>query len=149
MPPGLHVHAFNHLLGEYGVSFFAAKNEAVKYSKNFPDSLNNAPMLVPSNETPLRNALMQWFEQTEINPCIVGEFDDSALMKAFGQAGVGVFSAPTVIEQEVQQQYNVKIIGRTSEIRECFYAITAERKLKHPAVVAVSHAARQGFSVTS
>jgi LysR family transcriptional activator of nhaA len=147
IPPGLHVHAFNHLLGECGVSFFAAKKEAAKYSKNFPQSLDNAPMLVPSNETPLRNALMQWFEQAGVNPRIAGEFDDSALMKAFGQAGVGVFSAPTVIEQEVQQQYDVKIIGRTLEIRERFYVITAERKLKHPAVVAVSQAARQGFSV--
>jgi len=148
IPPGLHVHAFNHLLGECGISFFAAQKEAAKYCKNFPQSLDNAPILVPSNETPLRNALMQWFEKTEINPCIVGEFDDSALMKAFGQAGVGIFSAPTVIEQEVQQQYDVRIIGRTLEIRECFYVITAERKLKHPAVLAVSQAARQGFSVS-
>ncbi len=143
IPPGMSVRAFNHQLGECGVSFFAAKNQAAAYSDNFPQSLDGAPMLVPCNGTTLRGALMQWFERLQINPRIVGEFDDSALMKAFGQAGVGIFSAPTVIEQEVRQQYNVDTIGYTADICERFYAISAERKLKHPAVVAVSQAARQ------
>ncbi|MCF6283319.1 MAG: transcriptional activator NhaR [Candidatus Polarisedimenticolaceae bacterium] len=141
MPPGMNVRAFNHFLGKCGVSFFATKGQATRYRANFPHSLDGAPMLVPSNDTALRGTLMQWFEQTAITPRIVGEFDDSALMKVFGQAGVGIFSAPTVIEQEVQQQYHVEAIGRTTEIHERFYAISAERKLKHPAVVAVSHAA--------
>ena len=142
MPPGMNVRAFNHPLGECGVSFFAAKKQAATYSDNFPHSLDGAPMLVPSADTTLRGELAQWFERIQIYPRIVGEFDDSALMKAFGQAGVGIFSAPTVIEQEVRRQYNVEIIGRTVDIRERFYAISAERKLKHPAVMAVSHAAR-------
>jgi len=143
IPPGMNVKAFNHLLGECGVSFFAAKHQATTYRDNFPHSLGGAPILLPSDDTTLYSSLTQWFEQIKIAPIAVGTFDDSALMKAFGQAGVGVFSAPTVIEQEIQQQYNVETIGRTNDIREHFYAISAERKLKHPAVVAVSHAARQ------
>lgn len=145
IPPGMNVKAFNHLLGECGVSFFAVKEQAALYGDNFPFSLSGAPMLVPSEDTTLRSELTQWFERIQIYPRIVGEFDDSALMKAFGQAGVGIFSAPTVIEQEVRQQYNVEIIGHTADIRERFYAISAERKLKHPAVVAVSDAARRDF----
>jgi len=142
IPPGMSVKAFNHLLGECGVSFFAAKHQADTYRDNFPNSLDGAPILLPSDDTMLYSSLTQWFEQIKIAPIAVGTFDDSALMKAFGQAGVGVFSAPTVIEQEIRQQYNVETIGRTDDIRERFYAISAERKLKHPAVVAVSHAAR-------
>ncbi len=142
IPPGMNVRAFNHLLGECGVSFFAAKHQAITYQDNFPDSLDGAPMLLPSDDTTLYSSLLQWFEQIKVIPIAVGTFDDSALMKAFGQAGVGIFSAPTVIEKEVQQQYSVEIIGRTDEVRECFYAISAERKLKHPAVLAVSRVAR-------
>ena len=142
MPPGVNVRAFNHLLGKCGLSFFAAKRAAPTYRDNFPHSLDGAPMLVPSYDTTLRGDLTQWFERIAVSPRIVGEFDDSALMKVFGQAGVGLFSAPTVIEQEIQQQYTVEIIGRTTEIHERFYAISAERKLKHPAVVAVSYVAR-------
>jgi len=145
IPPGMNVRAFNHLLGECGVSFFAAKHQAAIYHDNFPHSLDSAPILLPSNDTTLYSSLTKWFEQIQVAPITVGTFDDSALMKAFGQAGVGVFSAPTVIEQEIRQQYNVEIIGRTKDIRECFYAISAERKLKHPAVLAVSHAARHNI----
>ena len=143
IPPGMSVRAFNHLLGECGVSFFVAKNQAATYRDDFPRSLDRAPMLLPSGDTTLYGSLMQWFGQIQVAPVAAGAFDDSALMKAFGQAGVGIFSAPTVIEQEVRRQYNVEIIGRTLDIRERFYAISVERKLKHPAVVAVSHGARQ------
>jgi LysR family transcriptional activator of nhaA len=145
IPPGMNVRAFNHPLGSCGVSFFAAKSQAAAYREDFPRSLDSAPMLLPSDDTTLYSSLTRWFDQIKIVPKAVGTFDDSALMKAFGQAGVGVFSAPTVIEQEVQQQYSVEIIGRTEEIRESFYAISAERKLKHPAVLAVSHAARHNI----
>ncbi len=145
IPPGMNVRAFNHLLGECGVSFFAAKHQAITYQDNFPHSLDGAPMLLPSDDTTLYSSLLQWFEQIKVIPIAVGTFDDSALMKAFGQAGVGIFSAPTVIEKEVQQQYSVETIGRTGEVRECFYAISAERKLKHPAVLAVSRVARNNI----
>ncbi len=145
IPPGMNVRAFNHLLGECGVSFFAAKHQADAYQEHFPRSLDGAPMLLPSDDTTLYSSLLQWFEQIKVIPIAVGTFDDSALMKAFGQAGVGIFSAPTVIEREVQQQYNVDIVGRTDEVRESFYAISAERKLKHPAVLAVSRVARNNI----
>lgn len=136
------VRAFNHLLGECGITFFAARKLAPSYRRGFPQSLNAAPMLLPATNTALRGALGQWFDQQEIQPRIAGEFEDSALMKAFGQAGVGVFIAPSVIEDEVMRQYDVKPVGRVESVRERFYAISAERRLRHPAVVAVSNAAR-------
>lgn len=136
------VRAFNHLLGECGITFFAARGLAASYRSRFPESLRDAPMLLPATNTALRGALMQWLDQLNIRPRIAGEFDDSALMSAFGQAGVGIFIAPDVIEQEVTRQYDVEPIGRTDRVRERFYAISAERRLRHPAVVAVSNAAR-------
>ncbi len=142
MPPATNVRAFNHLLGECGTTFFAARALATRYRRNFPRTLNNAPMLLPTANSAVRVALAQWFDEVEIQPHIIGEFDDSALAKAFGQAGVGIFAAPTVIEQEIIRQYQVKPVGRTDKIRQQFYAISAERRLKHPAVVAVSHVAR-------
>lgn len=136
------VRAFNHLLGECGISFFAARSIADRYREGFPGSLRDAPMLLPATNTALRGALMQWLDRLEIRPRIAGEFADSALMKSFGQAGVGVFISPDVIEREVTRQYDVEVIGRSGEVRERFYAISAERRLRHPAVVAVSEAAR-------
>jgi LysR family transcriptional regulator, transcriptional activator of nhaA len=136
------VRAFNHLLGECGVTFFAARKLAARLQKHFPDSLAQAPMLMPATNTALRGALTQWLGQQSIQPRIAGEFEDRALMKAFGQAGVGVFPAPSVIEQEIVNQYRVQMIGRTERVRERFFAISAERKLRHPAVVAISDAAR-------
>lgn len=136
------VRAFNHLLGECGIVFFAARKLAPTYRRRFPKSLHGAPLLLPAANTAVRGALMQWLDRSDIRPRVVGEFDDSALMKAFGQAGAGVFLAPSVIEREVMRQYDVQPVGRTDEVRERFYAISAERKLRHPAVVAVNDAAR-------
>ncbi len=141
--PTSNVRAFNHLLGECGTTFFAAPSLAHGYRKNFPGSLMDAPLLLPTRETAIRSSLTQWFDELQIRPNPVGEFDDSALMKAFGQAGVGLFSAPTVIETEVIRQYKVEIVGRAENVREQFYAISAERKLKHPAVIAIRDTARQ------
>ena len=141
--PASNVRAFNHLLGECGTTFFATPELASHYRNNFPSSLKNAPILLPTRETAIRHTLDQWFDELQFHPTVIGEFDDSALMKAFGQAGVGVFTAPTAIENEVIRQYKVKIIGQTETVREQFYAISAERKLKHPAVVAIRDTARQ------
>ncbi|MGA7801011.1 MAG: transcriptional activator NhaR [Gammaproteobacteria bacterium] len=138
----LNVRAFNHLLGECGVTFFAARTLATRYRRRFPESLADAPMLLPTTSTAVRGALMQWLDQQGIRPRIVGEFDDSALMNAFGQRAVGVFVAPSVVEREITRQYDVRPIGRTDRVRERYYAISAERRLRHPAVVAVSQAAR-------
>ncbi len=142
MPPSANVRAFNHLLGECGITFFAARELAAGYRDGFPGSLARAPMLLPATNSALRGALMQWLDELAIAPRVAGEFDDSALMNAFGQAGVGVFLAPSAIEAELTRQYDVEPIGRTDRVRENFYAISAERRLRHPAVLAIREAAR-------
>jgi len=144
--PGVRVRAFSHLLGSCGVSFFAKPALATKYRKNFPASLDRAPMLLPLENAVVRRSLEQWFEAQNIRPRVVGQFQDSALLKVFGQAGLGVFAAPTAVEQDVRRHYNVSVVGRTDAVTERFYAISVERKLKHPAVVAISESARQTFS---
>jgi LysR family transcriptional activator of nhaA len=143
LPPGSGVKAFNHLLGECGVSFFAAPGLIGKGKKRFPQCLDGAPFLLPAEETVLRRSLEQWFDQQGIRPVPVAEFQDSALLKVFGQDGKGVFCAPTVTEDTVKRQYRVRVLGRTSEIRERFYAISAERRLKHPAVKAIWESAQR------
>lgn len=138
----VHVRAFNHPLGECGIRFFGAPDLAARYRPGFPHSLHDAPMLVPVEGTALRGALMHWFDGQGIRPRITGEFEDQALIQAFGQSGVGVFVSPSVIAAEIAQQHGVEPIGDTREVRERYFAITTERRLRHPAVVAVSQAAR-------
>jgi LysR family transcriptional activator of nhaA len=138
----INVRAFNHPLGECGITFFAAPGLAAGYRAGFPGSLRDAPMLVPAESTALRGALMHWFDQLGIRPQIVGEFEDRALMHAFGQSGVGVFMSPSVIDDEIAQQHGVAAIGSTDAVRERYYAISTERRLRHAGVVAVSQAAR-------
>ncbi|NOK14340.1 transcriptional activator NhaR [Corallococcus exercitus] len=135
------VRSFNHLLGKCGVTFFAAQPLA-HLRKDFPRSLDGAPMLLPSEESSVRRSLDLWFERLGIRPLIAGDFDDSALLQAFGQKGHGIFAMPSIIDAEVQRQFNVTAIGHTDEIEQCFYAITVERRLRHPAVVAIAEAAR-------
>ena len=142
IPQDVSVRGFNHPLGDSGITFFASRSKARKLAKGFPRSLDGSPMVLPGEATTIRGILMQWLERQRIYPQIVGEFDDSALMKAFGSAGVGVFIAPTAIEEEIQQQYGVVSIGQTDEVRDKFYAISVERKISHPAVAAVTEAAR-------
>ncbi len=142
VPPGSNIRAYNHLLGETGVSFFGVRSLAVPLRRKFPASLSAAPLLLPLEHLPLRRALEQWFERNQVQPKVVAEFEDSALLKAFGADGLGVFAAPTVVEAEVMAQYGVEVVGRSEEVKERFYAISAERRLKHPAVVAISDAAR-------
>lgn len=135
------VKAWNHRLGDCGTTFFAAPRHA-GLRRGFPRSLGGAPVLLPSEGTALRRSLEAWFDATGVRPSITGEFDDSALMKAFGARGLGVFPAPSVLEEEIRGQYGVVPIGRAEEARESFYAITVERRLRHPAVAAVAEAAR-------
>jgi LysR family transcriptional activator of nhaA len=137
------VRAFNHLLGSCGVSFFAKPAIAAKYRKTFPASLDGAPLLLPLENAALRRSLDQWFESQGIHPRVVGEFQDSALLKVFGEAGVGIFTAPTAVEDDVRKHHGVSVLGRTEAVMERFYAISVERRLKHPAVVAISQSARQ------
>ncbi len=139
----LSIKAYNHLLGECGVSFFGVEKLAKLLQPNFPYSLDESPMLLPLAMSSLRGMLDQWFERIDVHPVVIGEFEDNALLKVFGQAGEGIFMAPTVIEKEVEQQYQVQVIGRTNKIREKFYAISVERIIRHPAVAAISEAAQQ------
>lgn len=141
--PTVNVKAFNHLLGDCGVTVLATPEVARNYRKGFPHSLNGAPMLLPAEKTSVRRSLDQWFQLNDIHPQIVAEFEDSALLKVFGQSGLGLFPAPTAIEKEIKQQYRVASVGRLDEVRERFYAISVERRLRHPAVVAISEAAKE------
>ena len=140
------VEGFNHLLGESRVSFFASKDVAPRLKKGFPKSLNGEPVLLPSDHTQVRRSLNHWFDSKRIHPIVAGEFDDSALMFWFGQSGVGVFPAPTMMERAIEREFGVKVIGQAGDVREQFYAISMERKLNHPAVVAVCDAARKSLS---
>jgi len=142
LTPETHVRAFNHLLGECGVTVFGAEQLAKQFKRDFPDSLHDAPMLLPTQNTSLRRALEQWFDEREIQPHVMHEFEDSAILKVFGQEGEGLFVTPSAIEAEVKRQYSVRVVGRIPEVKERFYAISVERRLKHPAVVAISNAAR-------
>jgi len=140
--PLVRVRAFNHLLGTCGVTLFGASSLAARYRKGFPACLDGAPFLLPLEGSTLRSAMEQWFDSGNIRPRLVGEFKDSALMGTFGQAGAGLFAAPSAIEKEVREHYRVSAIGRLDSVIERFYAISVERKLKHPAVVTISDAAR-------
>ena len=145
VPPTVHVKAYSHLLGDSDVTCFAAPALARRLRGGFPQSLTGAPMLLPGDGTVVRRQLEDWFQATGIRPAIVGEFDDSALMKAFGEQGAGVFVGPTVIGEEIRRQYRVQSIGPIDAVRERFYAISYERRIKHPAVVAIAEAARSGL----
>jgi LysR family transcriptional activator of nhaA len=143
VPTGSAIRAFNHLLGDTGVSFFGTGPLVSARRRGFPGSLDGAPMLLPLEGLPLRRSLNQWFDRHRIRPRPVAEFEDSALLKVFGADGAGLFAAPTVVEAEVIAQHGVELLGRTDEVRERFYAISVERRLKNPAVVAITEAARR------
>jgi LysR family transcriptional activator of nhaA len=140
--PGIKVHAVNHLLGECGTSFLAKPKIARAYRAGFPRSLEGVPFLLPGVHTTLRRALDQWFNATRVRPAVVGEFDDSALMCAFGEEGKGVFPIPTVFEAEFRRIYKVELVGHEKILRQQFYAISVDRRIPHPAVTAIIKAAR-------
>ena len=142
LSPALNIRAYNHLLGESGISFFARESEAEVYRDNFPQCLDGAPMLMPTLSSALRRSLELWFERIDVHPCMVAEFEDRALMKAFGEAAAGIFTSPTAVEGDVLKKYSVNVIGRTAEVKERYFAISAERKIKHPAISAITEAAR-------
>jgi LysR family transcriptional activator of nhaA len=143
VPHHIRVRAYNHFLGESGVSFLASAKLARRYLRKFPESLDHAPVLLPVVGTSLRGSLDRWFEALGIHPTVVGEFADIALLKAFGQAGSGVFPVPSVVEDEVMRQYRVRRVGETDEVVERFYAISVERRVRHPAIAAVCEEARE------
>ncbi len=145
MPSHLSVRGHSHLLGESGMTVFATEALAASLGTEFPHCLDGAAMLLPGEDFAIHQRLLRWLEDAAVHPRIVGEFDDSAMMKAFGQSGAGVFFAPTVIAQQVCDQYRVVALGRVDALVEQVYAITTERRLKHPATVAISRLARDSL----
>lgn len=143
--PQHNVRAFNHLLGESGQTFFAQPEDAARLRPGFPQSLDEAPCLLPTTSTVVRRDLDRWFASQQIRPRAVAAFEDSALLKVFGARGVGFFAAPTVIEKDVRAQYGVHVIGRVDEVRERFYVVSVERRVQNPAVAVLVAAARQGL----
>lgn len=147
MPPNVDVRGYHHLLGECDTSFFATPELAKRYRKGFPQSLDGAPFLMPGEDAAVRPRLLRWFEKERIRPQIAGEFDDGALLLAFGDAGAGIFAAPAAIAPQVKRQYGLVELGTTDAVREQFYAISVERRLTHPAVLAIRSAARDSLII--
>jgi LysR family transcriptional activator of nhaA len=141
--PSALIRAYAHPLGGCGVSFLATPRRARPLARHFPKSLHDAPFLLPAEGTAMRGELTRWFHRHGVRPVVRGEFSDSALIKAFGRVGEGVFAAPSAIEAQVERQYGVECIGRTDEIREAFFAITVDRRVRHPAVVALCREGQQ------
>lgn len=143
--PGLNIKAYNHAVGESTTTLFAAPALARRLKRRFPQSLTGAPFLMPSPNTAIRRSLELWLEDEEIHPICIGEFQDSALMMVFGQAGRGVLPAPTVVREEVSTQYGLQALGEIEQVGERFYVISPERKIKHPAVAQIVEHAREGI----
>jgi LysR family transcriptional regulator, transcriptional activator of nhaA len=142
VPPTIRIQAFNHFLGESGVLLFGTPRLAKRHRKSFPKSLHNAPLLLPKSHTSLRSHVDSWFALHEIRPHVVGEFEDSAMQKAFGQAGLGIFPGSAIMKEEICRQYQVEVVGEMENVTQRFYAHTVDRRLKHPAVIAISQLAK-------
>ena len=143
VPTTVSIEAHSHLIGESGVTLFGPESLASRYRRDFPRSLDGAPFLLPTSNSVLRRGLDDWFRKHGIEPFIVGEFEDGATMKAFGQEGHGLFPGSSVVESEIARQYQVHKVGPISGLKERFYGITVERRLKHPAVLAISESAKE------
>jgi LysR family transcriptional regulator, transcriptional activator of nhaA len=145
-PSSLPIKVFNHLLGECGVTFCAERKLAATLRRRFPQSLTDAPVLLPASNAALRRSLEKWFQVQQIRPRLVAEFDDAALMTVAAVDGLGFFALPTLVVQEAVARYGFQSIGRIEGCRQQFYAISAERNLTHPAVLAITSQARAAFS---
>jgi LysR family transcriptional regulator, transcriptional activator of nhaA len=141
-PVAVRVRAFSHLLGECGVTVLGTPELAARHRRRFPRSLDGAPFLLPGENAMLRGSLVQWFDAEGIRPSVAAEISDSALLKVFAQAGMGLVAVASVVEAEVRRQYGLRVVGRVDAIRERFYAISVERRIKHPAVLAIAESAR-------
>ena len=148
MSPEFDLKAHSHLLGECGLSVFAESSLAKRYRQGFPQSLHGAPFLLPTTNTARRRALDQWFLRREHRPHVIAEFEDSELLKEFGQKGLGLVTVPTMIEQHTAQHYKLELVGRLEEVKERFYAISPERRITNPAVVRILESAGEARSIT-
>jgi LysR family transcriptional activator of nhaA len=137
------VKVYNHLLGESAIAIFGSEELTAKHKPGFPRSLEGAPFLLPTHAAVTRRAIEAWFDEIGVRPNVVAEFDDSALMKAFGEDGLGLLAAPVVLEPQLRRAYRLQKLGLASGVKERFYALTGERRLKHPALVAITEAAKR------
>lgn len=143
--PASGARVFNHFLGESQVAIFAAPALAARYREDFPRCLNGAPFLLPTANTALRRSLDQWFDSQQISPAVQVEVEDSGLLKTFGAAGSGLFFSPQAVAEAIEQQYGVIKLGLADGISERFYAVSAQRRLKHPLVNAILEQAQSGL----
>ncbi len=146
---GSNIQVYNHHLGDSGITFFTAADIAADYGNNFPASLDNAPLLLPTMNAPLRRSLEQWFRKSAITPYISGEFESSNLLYDIGESGTGIFVAPTVIKQQILKRYNVGVIADIPDIKDSYYMISTEHRLKHPAIVVMLDNTRNMLSAAS
>jgi LysR family transcriptional activator of nhaA len=139
----MRVKTFDHELGECGLLFFASPGQAAELAPGFPESLDGAPAMLPTPSTAMRHSLEQWFASIDVHPRVVAEFDDAALLMVFAADELGFFAVPEVIGDEIGHRYGAELIGTVESCRERFFAISVQRKLKHPAVAAITDAARR------
>jgi LysR family transcriptional regulator, transcriptional activator of nhaA len=142
-PPSISIQAANHIMGESGLSLFGTAKLAARYRRKFPQSLEGAPVLLPTSNAMQRGLLDAWFTRNNIHPRLIAEIQDSATLKAFGHGGYGIFPGPTVLEKQIRRQYQVEVLGQMDAVKQRFYAITMERRIKHPVVMAIVASARQ------
>lgn len=142
---GTTLRVFSHLLGESEIMLFGVPALAKRYRADFPASLNGAPLLLPTRNNALRGRIDEWFELNNARPDVVGEFEDNALLNTFGRNGLGLFFAPSALAADILEQFGAVLVGQVPQLREQFYAISNERKIKHPAVEAVLSAVHGGM----
>lgn len=142
-PLGGNIKVFNTRLGDFSTALYATPTLAERYSKNFPASLNGAPLLLPTRHNALRGHIDRWLEQHQLRPKIVGEFEDSALLNTFGRGGLGIFPAPTALAEQVASQLNARLLGEMAGVSEQIYAISNERRIRHPAIEVLCRTAAQ------
>jgi LysR family transcriptional activator of nhaA len=128
---------FSHLLGESEMQLFGVRALARKYARDFPASLNGAPLLLPTRNTALRGRIDAWLLEHGVRPDVAGEFEDSAMLNTFGRSGMGLFFAPAALAEDMLEQFGAVPVGPASELREQFYAISSERRISHPVVEAM------------
>ena len=143
VPPSLKIRAFHHQLGESGMSVFATAKLAKSRTGAFPRLLDGAPLLLPAEGTSLRREIDRWLHDQDLTPRVVGEFDDTALLKTFGEAGHGFFFAPSVLETDLTKSHGLRSVGQVAAVKERFWAITVARRIEHPAAIAITKVARK------
>lgn len=145
IPPSVHVKAYNHFVGESGVSFLGLPAHVSSFRRGFPNSLSAAPLLLPTNEAAIRIELNFWFEKLNIRPQSVISFQDRSLMKIAAREGQGILPVPSILEREIRAEFHLECIGRTNDVKERWYVISLERRLRNPTIVAILSQGRKSL----